>query len=222
MITENNLAAMLSDFANLQRTADAIRRLRQKWPEFLPKAPTAGIKVEFHSPDLGEVVPYDVPEDLQWIIWLKMIVSSLWTGNPHPLVVRDLEKILLSGQIGPDPPSGPTRFFLGSSADPAPPLPGIIGIDWKHRTFVYRAQTTLQRALAYLMQNSHKAKTCANPDCPAPFFISARTNSRYCSEDCVEAMRREAKRSWWGQKGIEWRKKRQAVKSKRKSNRRKA
>ncbi len=48
-------------------------------------------------------------------------------------------------------------------------------MDWKPlRTFVYRPQTLLQEALHYLMQESPKAKICAGPDCPAPYFIAPR------------------------------------------------
>jgi len=172
-----NLAAMLTDLANLADAEDAtIKRMQQKYPGFLPK-------------------------DSRQVPWLKTIVQQLWTGNPHPRCIRDLENLLLSGQLGS---AGP---------EPLTPLAGIIGIDWRHGRFVYRPQTTLQRALAYLMENSHVAKICANPDCRR-YFIADRSNTQYCSEKCLEAARRETKRAWWDEKGDEWRRKRTKSKPK--------
>jgi hypothetical protein len=189
---------MLTDLANLQRTPKATERLRKKWPDFMPKAPTP---------------------DFRWYLFLSVLVRQLWAGDPDLECVQNVENILLAGQLVGVPHKVKDHWSTGRTRWLTHPLPGVIGIDWKRRAFVYRPQTKLQRALAYLMRNSHKAKICANPDCPAPFFIGVRTNSRYCSDDCVQAIRREAKRAWWGEKGNDWRRKRQAVKNAGKSKR---
>jgi hypothetical protein len=38
---------------------------------------------------------------------------------------------------------------------------------------------------------------CANPECPAPFFIAKRSDQKYCSEMCATPAKREAKLRWW-------------------------
>jgi hypothetical protein len=40
-------------------------------------------------------------------------------------------------------------------------------------------------------------KFCANPECLNPYFISKRTDQKYCSDECAAPAKREAKRRWW-------------------------
>ena len=190
---------MLGDLANLHRSAAAVERLRAKHPDFLPDAPPGlKFKVRYLSAS-GQELSNDIPEGLQYVLGLKEMVCELWKGNPSDRCLGELQQVLLSGQLGI---SGNSKFVQSLNA---PPLAGIIGVDWKHRTFVYRPQTLLQEALHYLMQESPKAKICASPDCPAPYFIDAPSNARYCSEDCLQTVQRASKRAWWEQKGHEWR-----------------
>jgi len=200
MEKKHNLAKMLTDLANLHRSPAAIGRLLAKYPNFLPESGHVdhlGRALEAESGE--EEMLDDLPYSIHHVWWIKEMVCQLWKGNPDPRRLRELEQILLSGEVGLNSPAPSAR-----KSDPEP-LPGIIGLDWKHRTFVYQPQTLLQQALHYLMQESPKAKICANPDCPAPYFIAPRSNARYCSEDCLQTVQRTAKRSWWEQKGQEWR-----------------
>lgn len=197
--TGNNLAKMLSDFANLHSSGQAIARMQAKWPDLLPDTPQHPFKVEYRT-ESGETLAIDVPENLHWVLWLRDLIRQLWTGNPNDVTVRELEQILLTGRLG-------VGAFVPMFAPAA--MPGIIVIDWKHRRFDYRPKTVLQRALYCLLQNSPRAKICANPDCPAPYFIAPRSNTRYCSEDCLQAIQRKAKLDWWNEKGEDWRKARQ-------------
>ena len=194
---------MLTDLANLQPSAKAIVRLQQKYPKFVPESPTQlHISIRYVQAESGEALPLDVPENLHHVLWLKEMVCRLWKGNPDSRCLEDLEQVLLSGKIG----IGSTIPFV-KSLNPLP-VSGIIAVDWKRREFVYRPQTLLQEALHYFMQASSKAKVCANPDCPAPYFIAPRTNTRYCSGDCLQSVQREAKRAWWDEKGQAWRRSR--------------
>lgn len=190
-----NLATLLSDLANLHTSAAAIRRLREKWPDFLPEAPrNPTITIQQYAES--------VPKELHYVLYLRGVVQSLWVGNVD--ATKDLEPILLTGKIG-----------FAIPIFNAAPQPGIIGIDWKHQSFVYRPQTLLQKALYFLMQNSHKAKVCANPDCPAPYFIGSRSNLRYCSPDCLQVVQQQAKRDWWRESGQKWRESRKGPRRKR-------
>jgi hypothetical protein len=197
MAAKHNLARMLTDLANLHRSAAAIERLRAKYPGFLPDAPSGiNFKVRYVT-ESGQEIPHDVPEGLQYILQLQRMICELWSGKPSDRCLTELQHVLLTGKLGV------TVQFLQSLN--VAPLPGIMGVDWKHRTFVYRPQTLLQEVLHCLMQESPKAKICANPDCPAPYFIAPRSNARYCSEDCLQAVQRASKRAWWEEKGQEWR-----------------
>ena len=194
-----NLADVLRDFANLQRTPEAIARFQKKWPDFLPPKPSVAHKLVIRKPS-GETVPLDVPEDQQYILVLQRIVQMLWVGSPDPTVGKQLEGILLTGEL-----SFKTDFSLLQHLN-TPQLPGIFSIDMNRGVFVYQPQTMLQEALYYLLQNLSLAKICANrQDCPAPYFIAGRSNIRYCSEDCLNFKQRESKREWWQEKGEEWR-----------------
>ncbi len=204
--SERDLAAMLMDLANLYPSTDSIARLRKKWPGLLPDEPVGITYNVRFARESGEPVAIDLPESLHWIVWLQQIVRSLWSGHPGKAVLNELEHILLSGKIGAKTRTAFTKLWHDASDDP---LAGIIGIDWKHGTFVYRPQTVLQQALNYLLRHSRKAKVCANPDCQAPYFIAPRSNTRYCSSDCVEAMQQQAKKEWWARSGEAWRKGRQ-------------
>ena len=200
MEKKHNLAGMLTELANLHQSAAAITRLQEKYPGFLPEAPSFQVTFRYVNSDSGKALPLDVPEKLHYVLWLRIMVCQLWTGNPDSGCLRELEQVLLSGRPGLSS-NAPFARSLN-----APPLSGIIGVDWKHRAFVYRPQTLLQEALHFLMQQSPKAKICCNPDCPAPYFIAPRSNARYCSGDCLQAVQRAAKRKWWEEKGTDWRK----------------
>lgn len=202
METKFNPAAMLIALANLPTDAAAIALFQEKHPGFIPEPQGIRHTVTLRS-EAGEAVPTDLPENLHHVLMLQSLVRQLWKGNPDARTLSDLEQVLLSGRLG----IGNVPFL--KSFNPQP-LTGIIGIDWKHRTFVYRPQTLLQQALHYLMQESRRAKICANPDCPHhPYFLAGRSNAQYCSDDCLQATLRASKRTWWDEHGTEWRKNRE-------------
>lgn len=71
-------------------------------------------------------------------------------------------------------------------------------VDWRRGTLVYKPQNQFQADLYELLKCSDRAKFCARPDCPAPYFIASnRISARYCSTDCRASALLEAKRKWW-------------------------
>jgi hypothetical protein len=58
------------------------------------------------------------------------------------------------------------------------------------------------------MHISDRMRYCANPACPAPYFIARRRSQKYCTDACALPAQREFKRAWWSEHGPEWRKKR--------------
>jgi hypothetical protein len=200
MASGKNLAQLLSEFANLPATPAAMHRLHTHWPDLVPQRPTyftQFAELELRTP-AGEILPRE-NADLHYSLWIQELVRQLWVGSVT--FKTELEQIFLTGK--PGAPSDSPLTFLNSA-----PSPGIFGIDWKRRRFEYRPQSLLQEALYFLFQNSDKAKVCANPECPAPYFIAPRGNTKYCSGACLEEIKQKAKRVWWRNKGDEWRRNR--------------
>lgn len=214
METGIDLAAALTDLANLAPTEKAIARLRAKWPEdFLPTPPSNyQIEVKYLDEESGKVVASDLPANIQWVVWLAGVVKALWIGNPQPKVTQALEEILLTGKLVPLDLSPIARQFVTLPA----PIPGVFRVDWRRQKFVYIPKTILQAALHFLLEHSDKAKVCGNPDCPAPYFIAKRGNKKYCSDDCETVGRKASKSKWWDEHGDEWREARKPKNSKRK------
>jgi hypothetical protein len=66
----------------------------------------------------------------------------------------------------------------------------------------------LEDAVLYLQSQEHRARRCANIDCPAPFFFANRKNQKFCRDECAAPAKSAAKKRWWEERGSEWRKKR--------------
>jgi len=61
--------------------------------------------------------------------------------------------------------------------------------------------TPFEQAIAHLQAVLYRAKHCANPECPTPYFIAGSSRYRFCSGDCAAPSGLEAKRRWWTDKG---------------------
>jgi hypothetical protein len=70
-----------------------------------------------------------------------------------------------------------------------------VTIDWLNQGFAYQPKTRLQSAFYALLTNSHLAKRCANTRCHQ-FFIGARVDERYCSDECRNVGRLSSKKNW--------------------------
>jgi len=77
--------------------------------------------------------------------------------------------------------------------------------NWRRGRFEYKPFTDFQQGLYLLVSNSRLAKVCANPDCPAPYFIAKKATQQYCSDGCAQQFQREWKRNWWAERGKAWR-----------------
>jgi hypothetical protein len=68
-----------------------------------------------------------------------------------------------------------------------------------------------------------KMALCANPECPARYFLKERKSQRFCDwPACLAYGQREHKRNWWNKHRREWKAKRESLrkrKSKDKANR---
>lgn len=62
------------------------------------------------------------------------------------------------------------------------------------------AVTPVEAALFYLQSRlAHRMLHCPNPTCAAPYFFKTKKVQKYCSPECADPARREAKRIWWNQ-----------------------
>ena len=70
---------------------------------------------------------------------------------------------------------------------------------WEPRRKGFQANLPrLPAALASLcIRFADRMGFCRNPDCPAPYFLTRRSDQRFCTPDCAVHGQREAKRRWW-------------------------
>jgi hypothetical protein len=69
------------------------------------------------------------------------------------------------------------------------------------------ALTPFERIMFYFQQSLDRARLCANPECPAPYFFITKKGQIYCTEACAAFGQRQAKQKWWANNGSKWRKK---------------
>jgi len=90
--------------------------------------------------------------------------------------------------------------------------PGVVGIVAPLRVGrLIPAPENLRMQLALgILENWRRFAICANPVCPARYFLAKRKTQRYCEQACCTTYaqnRRSLK--WWSREGNEWRAKRQ-------------
>jgi hypothetical protein len=183
MVIDKQLTSRLTELANVcpQKPA-AMKKLQRRWPEL---AIEVGSLPPIYDDTMEALRKYaEFPDVILQVGSLHGFVQRLWIGVPE--ATATLEQILM--------PEGERR----------------VGINWKAHSLAYHPQTTIQRALYYLVQNSDRAKVCANMECVRPYFIGVRPNERYCSVACFDNAQRLAKAKWWRESGKAWLKNRKS------------
>jgi hypothetical protein len=61
-------------------------------------------------------------------------------------------------------------------------------------------------ALVRGMYIAEHMRYCANPECPAPYFVAGRRSQRFCSDACAVPAQKRYKQEWWEKHGDAWRK----------------
>lgn len=188
----------LTEFVNMRDSVDDVRRFLRRWPTFLD--PGDEKKGEYYIEicrsmgfDPWELVRKD-PDDE---------TLAMLGDNPSILGLRDHVRGVWRG--GEDSNARMTILLFGFQHWPTGHRKMILP-DWQRSEIIYRATTMFQKACYLLLKNSQKAKVCANPDCPAPYFIGKRPFQRYCTPDCLKPFQKEWKRSWWDRVGKQRRK----------------
>jgi hypothetical protein len=191
----------IRELANLRDEAVSIERFARRWPHIAeqPQSFPQGFSIGRKGTTL--------PKSLEYVIGLRNYVREIWTGGP------DANALLTAFFLTSSPitdlirPNSTSNNSVSIPSFPLAPV-GKFEADWRRGGLVYRPETELQEALYLMLQCSNRAKVCANPDCPAPYFIAKKPRELYCSTECVKPFQRKWKRDWWKRVGSKRRAKR--------------
>ena len=205
----SQLLLALRELANLPDDPSSFERFARNRPRFIyiPETPP----------------PYTLAEPLTGIpnfpnrfihMWQRrQDLREVWRGSRGKL------KAFLLPSLPPEelPRADLIQYVSKNESDTAGEWawPPQVDLDWARSQFVYLPRTEFQRAVYELFRRSAFAKVCANPDCPAPYFVAHKTAQRYCTNDCAQVFQREWKRRWWKERGKKWRRKRSRGKRRR-------
>ena len=205
-VAPKQLERFLVELANLQMDIDAVKRFRERFAAFVPPHDEEWlasilekdlvVAVQIHK--FPDITPEEMGESA-WVSTLKLMLRDLWTEPDS----RQKEWGVFAFRYalykwGDHSLKGDDLFKI--LYDPA-------------KRFRVPPPTPFELALSYLVKAGDRARYCANPECPAPYFFVTRKNQRYCSEICAAPAQRELKRKWWAEHGEEWRKTRTGKKS---------
>jgi hypothetical protein len=189
--TPAKLLDALKHLANLRDDEAAFQRFASRWPGFtlvLDEDPGDDY-VGFNYLEPPTRRPPNLPKRFLNVWQARQALREIWRGNSEKLTY------VLFGSLGD----------VIADPDPDWPWPPQLKVDWQRGEFVYIPRSEFDEAVYTLFRRSALSKVCANPDCPAPYFIAGRTTQQYCSEKCSGVLQRTHKLRWWKEHGKEWR-----------------
>lgn len=209
-LAEGDLLRAVTELANLRDDGSDFVRFFRRWSSLVPEVEAHGIQFE-RMQRAGIPARFMVlyqRRDALREIWRgnSVVLAELLLPNEPPEELRGREEYLER-----DDENGHATGWVWSPQ---------ISVDWHRGQFTYEPRTSFQKALYLLFRRSRFAKVCANPDCPAPYFIAKKATQHYCSDGCAEVFQRECKRRWWAEHGDAWRRSRGSVKREPIGNRR--
>jgi hypothetical protein len=203
-ISTRQLERFLVELANLKAGVDAARRLRERFAAFIPghdpewvadlldKPRAVGLREQIDR--IPNMTVEEIGENA-WVGTLKLMLGDLWTEPDY----RQKEWGVFA-----------FRYALYKWGDNSLRGDNLFKILYEpEKRFRVPPPTPFELALAHFLKAGDRARYCANPECPAPYFFVTRKNQRYCSEICAGPAQRELKRKWWAEHGEEWRAARQ-------------
>jgi len=186
-LAPKTLLSALQEFANSGTEPKRVTYFRNRWPGFLDDLVYTGYKISIGPPGAD---PADLERSAQrevWPMWrlfeeFRGLVREAWIGNETILGILlrvGIEEERTENRIAPD---------------------------WRRSGFRYEPRTNFQAAIYELLKHSRQTRVCANPDCPAPYFLTTDPRRKFCSEECTQPAQKEWRRTWWKKHGPEWRK----------------
>lgn len=212
---DTKLLEVLTELANVRDETRAARFL-QRFPDFLEIKDSGWLLALPGLPHTETASESPVNKSAEYhVILLGRTVQDIWRGQGAApllmfLVVDDLTDALQVAIASRTNVADETtkRIMEHLGRVPAKLLQDRLRPDWTRLgRFAYHAATPFQKALYLLWAKSSLVKTCKNPDCPAPFFISRRVQQMYCGDECATPYRLEAKMKWWNSVGKQKREK---------------
>jgi hypothetical protein len=202
----------ISEFANMGDTVERWHAFNNRWPWLFPVDLFVDSEQEIQRNALRAKKPLksDAPpqtfamapngitsrhyvrtSDGTWvdyveprIVLLRNTLRSAWVGGPD--AGRQMEQLL------------GLRPFVGELLDDPSTC---VSVDWRRACLGFLPRNEFQAACYALLEKSRFAKYCANPDCPAPYFVAHRSTQRYCSPDCLKPFQKQTKLDWWNREG---------------------
>lgn len=173
----SRLFRALTELANSE-DSESVKRFIARWPGFLA---TEHALQMFVRPEQALT---------EWGLKARNKLRAVWRkGTDADYVLSDL---LFSSLDCEETDGIPTRPLTAEH---------FVSADLSRGRLSYTPDTDLQRACYLLLQNADRIKVCANPDCPAPYFVAHKAIQRYCSPDCLKLAQREWSRDWWNRVG---------------------
>jgi len=200
-LAESRLLWAVRELVNTRDDNASATRFLKRYPEFFGDVPTT---IPLVGPGGATGTPSEhVPLELI-VLNVVAALKRIWrsTGERH-------ENHLLTALLTIDDPMAAIREANQQATGSPVVTPrqdfvrarimehASVWADWRRGQFVHAPRTEFQKALYALLQNSWRARVCANPDCPAPYFLAAKGMQRYCSDGCSVVFQREWKRRWW-------------------------
>jgi len=187
------LLSALKDLANLRDDESAFEWFASHWPGFAcvgDDNPAENFMGFVYGARWTEMPP-SIPKKF-FLTWqMREALRRIWGADSDKLY-----DVLL-----------PTPEEATMDPDPNWVWNPQLKLDWRRGEFVYIPRSEFQEAVYKLFRRSPLAKVCANPDCPAPYFVAGRTTQQYCSEKCSGVLQRKHKLRWWKEHGHDWRRK---------------
>ena len=193
---------LLFELANLRDDLKATRRLKEMFADVLPDEKYLKALFGQYSIDFQQPQPTKDQMETQihrsWVIPLRNWVRSIWLAQDSRTQVW-LAHRLISAQM----------FVKGDLREESRPiwLSNLAFLNGMQR-FDLESSTPFEECVWHLLDCANRLRYCQTPECPAPYFIAARRNQNYCSEECTKPRQREFQRQWWAQHGKAWRKQR--------------
>jgi hypothetical protein len=201
----------ISEFANMGDAPDCWRAFRKRWPSLFPAKLYTDSEAEIqHNIERAKhpvvaAVPTTVYELTGEVRQVVPAGAGKWVDFREPDILR-LRNLLRDAWRGGSTVQQSIDELLGLSS---PSLVGgyfaerspTISADWLRASLVFLPRDEFQAACYTLLRSSNLAKFCANPDCPAPYFIAKRATQRYCSPDCLKPFQKQWKLDWWNREG---------------------
>jgi hypothetical protein len=187
-LADQKLVDGLRELANLRDETPAVGRFMRLWPKLGEKP--------LSMPSGFSLGKSTLPEPFGYVIVLRNCLREIWTGGPEAnslltaffVTSSPITELLPPGMLSPQ------------GVFPLSPK-GRFEADWRRGGLTYHPETDLQKALYLLLRRSGRAKVCANPECPAPYFVANKARDRYCSPACLQPFQRQWKRDWWNRVG---------------------